>query len=133
MIPLHPYIKKLITDFDFDIVRKSANEVTFMGKVHLLEPKGCVNCDCQGKHLYGSMKGHAYTQEDLSEDPELLPDMLDGKYDVSCEFCDGNGYLMHFVNNEDNKYLRKQTSLVARSEQEWKDEIRHESLMLGER
>lgn len=49
----------------------------------------CPGCNGNGTELYGSMKGHAYTQAELSEDPDFIVDMLNGNYDVPCSRCKG--------------------------------------------
>lgn len=77
-----------------DYHRISANELKIGKVIHKLQPVECDHCSGEGKHLYGSMKGHAYTQEEMDEDPDFREDMMEGKYDVSCQECDGQGFVM---------------------------------------
>lgn len=46
----------------------------------------CERCNGTGRHLYGSMRGYAYTEQDRYEMGERdWEDMMSGRYDVECE------------------------------------------------
>lgn len=46
----------------------------------------CERCGGTGRHLYGSMRGYAYTEQDRYEMGERdWEDMMSGRYDVDCE------------------------------------------------
>jgi hypothetical protein len=49
----------------------------------------CERCRGEGKHVHDAYS--VWTDEDRYEDPECFEDMLDGKYDVTCEACHGSG------------------------------------------
>lgn len=52
----------------------------------------CPDCEGAGKTLTPSMRGHVYTQSDVEADPGLLDHFADiqaGRYDVTCNTCDG--------------------------------------------
>ena len=60
----------------------------------------CDNCEGHGTHLNESMRNHAYSQEDYSEDPEFFEDMRSGTYDQSCNACNGQGRIYKLSENE---------------------------------
>lgn len=46
----------------------------------------CERCNGTGRHLYGSMRGYCYTEQDRYEMGERdWEDMMSGRYDVECE------------------------------------------------
>jgi predicted methyltransferase len=133
MLNLSPNLKRFLDERKseeeleaFKYQRISGNELRIGKKIYLLTSSECNNCDGQGKHLYGSMKGYAYSQEDMAEDPDFFEDMLEGKYDITCKFCDGNGYFMILADNEDNQSFIEEIEADAIAEAEYRAEIRAE-------
>jgi len=74
------------------------------------------------------MREHAYTVEDMDEDPELFEDYMSGVYDKDCDECDGLRVSARMIekglNAEDSERLRE---YYAEAEREYYD--RRESEM----
>ena len=49
----------------------------------------CEECQGSGTELYGSLKGHAFTMDEMNEDPEFRENYFGGAYDVQCSRCKG--------------------------------------------
>lgn len=49
----------------------------------------CQCCSGSGTELYGSMKGYAYSADELNDDPDFAESIMQGNYDVPCESCKG--------------------------------------------
>lgn len=54
-----------------------------------LEYTVCSGCQGKGKHVHRAIDGHGLTREDFDEDPDFAEAYFSGRYDVTCEECDG--------------------------------------------
>lgn len=50
----------------------------------------CPACDGDGTELRGSLKGMAFSSEEMNEDPEFRESYFRGDYDTHCSTCNGN-------------------------------------------
>ncbi len=53
----------------------------------------CPKCDGSGKHVNPSIDGNGLSAEDFAEDPDFAEAYFSGRYDVSCETCNGNNVI----------------------------------------
>lgn len=70
-----------------DIDWGTEREVTFPSKKAV-----CPDCGGHGRVLNGNIRYHAYTQDDMDEDPEFAKEYMrggDGIYGVTCPTCGG--------------------------------------------
>lgn len=119
---------------------KQTVKFALLGEVRDLPGKWviCDTCSGDGRTLPVGMRGSVYTEEERAQmDPEFFADLANGKYDETCEACTGLGKLL--VVDEDkldgitwNLYRRYQAE-EWRFNREWKNEIRTQSLMMGEK
>lgn len=49
----------------------------------------CPQCEGTGKCLPDGLRGHAFTQEDFEQDPDLREQLASGFYEVTCGKCKG--------------------------------------------
>jgi hypothetical protein len=133
MLNLSPNLQHFLENEEeiLDFKRISANELEIDGKIHILTSYECDNCSGAGKHLYGSLKGHCFTDDDISKDPDFFDDMREGKYDVTCNSCEGNGFFMIFADNKDNKEFIEKIENDAIADAEYAAEVRAERRALG--
>jgi hypothetical protein len=104
MLKLHPSLEKFLNN-NYKYSRVLISAIEIKGILHLLVPSQCPCCDGMGKYLCESMRDHVFTQEDLQKDPNFHEDMIRGKYDVPCEVCMAEGYVMTLAHDEINKDL----------------------------
>lgn len=105
----------------------------------------CSRCEGYGTHLNPSIGSHAYTAEEFYEsfDEEGRDEYFrrGGIYDVTCEVCKGKNVVLlvdeeacksHSVLKPIFEAWEKQEIQRQRDEDEWRQEMRHEAMMLGE-
>jgi hypothetical protein len=49
----------------------------------------CSVCEGRGTHVNPAIDGHGLTAEDFEQDPDFEEAYFEGRYDVSCEECNG--------------------------------------------
>ncbi|MHA2063480.1 MAG: hypothetical protein ACXABY_03770 [Candidatus Thorarchaeota archaeon] len=49
----------------------------------------CDVCEGRGTHVHPGIDSHGISLEEFSEDPEFREDYFSGRYDVTCNECDG--------------------------------------------
>ena len=49
----------------------------------------CEECDGTGRVLCDGLRGHAFSSEELFEDPDFAEGYFGGDYDVKCDECHG--------------------------------------------
>ena len=49
----------------------------------------CGRCNGHGCHVNPAIDGHGLTAEDFRDDPDFEEGYFSGRYDVTCEVCDG--------------------------------------------
>lgn len=99
---------------------EDGNEVSFTlpGKYEV-----CPSCGGTGTELYGSMKGYAYSADELAEDPDFAHDMMNGHYDVPCAGCKGKRVVME----PDCSYLNaEQAAQLERHQKEEQERADYE-------
>jgi len=50
----------------------------------------CSGCEGHGKHVDPAVDGNGISQEQFDEDPDFEEAYFAGRYDVTCETCNGN-------------------------------------------
>lgn len=81
----------------------------------------CPSCSGEGTTIARSLKGIAFSEEDLAEDPEFAHNMANGAYNESCPECNGTGKILvpiayEQLNNEQKKamdWLEEQARISA--------------------
>lgn len=76
------------------------------------ERKLCPQCDGDGTMVNPAIDGNGLTAEDFAEDPDFRESYMRGDYDVKCDECDGNKFVLEplFEDLPENiraDYLRK--------------------------
>ena len=88
----------------------------------------CPRCRGKGSHLIDGMREHAYTVEEMDEDPQFFEDYMSGAYDKACDECHGRRVSARLIEKglgaEDSERLRE---YYAEAEREYYD--RRESEM----
>lgn len=51
----------------------------------------CDDCEGDGTVLRDGLRGVAFTQEEMNEDPDFAESYFSGAYDVPCQTCTGSG------------------------------------------
>jgi hypothetical protein len=49
----------------------------------------CPRCEGEGSHVNPAVDGNGLTAEDFAEDPDFEEGYFEGRYDVTCERCNG--------------------------------------------
>lgn len=119
MLPISKSLIHAMSEYGF--ARINATQIIYENQTYNLEPVQCSRCNGSGKHLYGSLEGHAFSSDELQEDPGFFEDMMQGIYDVSCENCEGYGYYLELCEINLDCLLWKHVK-----------EIENEMKMLGE-
>ncbi len=104
----------------------------------------CSRCEGHGTHLNPSIGNHAYTSEEFHDsfDDEEAEEYFKrgGRYDVTCEVCKGKNVVL-VVDEEACQSAQQKADLASfneseeasyQADREWQQEMRHESMMLGE-
>lgn len=50
----------------------------------------CETCNGKGKHVHAGIDSHGISADEFAEDPDFRDDYYSGRYDVSCDECNGN-------------------------------------------
>jgi len=74
----------------------------------------CGTCDGKGKHVNPSIDSQGLSREDFDDDPDFEEDYFAGKYDVTCNECNGkrvspvvNWAALERKSKEDKKYVEE--------------------------
>lgn len=54
----------------------------------------CHGCDGDGTELRGGLKGAAFSQEEMDEDPDFRESYFGGDFDVACSVCNGEKIIL---------------------------------------
>lgn len=130
MLPISKSLIRAMSEFGF--ARINATQIIYENQTYNLEPVQCSRCNGSGKHLYGSLEGHAFSSDELQEDQDFFEDMMQGIYDVSCENCEGYGYYLELCKINSDCLLWKHVKEIEKWNKEEKQEIKNEMKMLGE-
>ena len=49
----------------------------------------CNKCEGKGKHVNDAIDGHGISREEFDQDPDFEEAYFSGRYDVTCEECNG--------------------------------------------
>lgn len=115
---------EILEDYDVKIENYKFDDEDIQGSMQPWKIELCNVCYGIGSCLNSSMRNHAYSQEDYAEDPDFFHDMIQGKYDVTCRVCNGNGRYITITNVTDEleKILKEQQELKSEEEFERKME-----------
>lgn len=91
-------------------------EVTFPARYVV-----CHACEGSGKVLVEGLRGVAFTQEDFAEDPDFLPSMMAGAYDVMCPTCKGANVVLE---GDPERMTRDQKATFERWQEQEEDRER---------
>ena len=50
----------------------------------------CPVCDGKGTHVNPSIDSHGISPDEFAEDPDFAEEYFSGRYDVVCNYCNGN-------------------------------------------
>lgn len=103
----------------------------------------CFRCEGHGMHLNPSIGNHAYSAEEFyaefDEDDRREYFKRGGIYDVSCEVCKGQRVVpvvdetrLDAEQKRIHALWKEQEAERKRFDAEWRAEMRHEAMMLGE-
>lgn len=55
----------------------------------------CWRCEGKGTHVNPSIDGHGLTRDDFADDPDFAEAYFEGRYDITCQTCNGRNVLPH--------------------------------------
>lgn len=70
----------------------------------------CEECDGTGAVLRDGLRGHAFSSEELFEDPDFAEGYFRGDYDVQCDVCRGEKIV---VEPDEDRMTKRQKLLWA--------------------
>ena len=87
----------------------------------------CPRCRGKGSHLIDGIREHAYTVEEMDEDPQFFEDYMSGAYDKACDECHGRRVSARLIEKglgaEDSERLREH---YEKAEHEYYDRLESE-------
>jgi predicted methyltransferase len=91
----------------------------------------CGTCEGRGKAMTRSMREHAYTEEEMAEaGPEFLEDYMGGRYDTTCDECEGEKVVKEL---DEERAERDCPELLARYREFLDDEAEYARIAAAER
>ena len=65
----------------------------------------CPACDGRGSYVNPSIDSHGISYEEFDEDPDFANDYLSGRYNITCEECNGATVVPVCLDKEVNEWL----------------------------
>lgn len=91
----------------------------------------CDRCQGTGSHCNPAIDGNGLTREDFDADPDFEEGYFDGRYDVSCEDCNGERVVPEIATDE-SKFTAEQKAAVAAVHERWQADADDARTMRGE-
>ncbi len=91
----------------------------------------CSRCRGTGKHVNPSIDGHGIGREEFDEDPEFEEAYFAGRYDVTCESCEGERVVL--VEDDYETFSDEQKAVYDALRKQWADEAADAQLSRMER
>ncbi len=91
----------------------------------------CSECDGNGSHLCDSLRGQAFTPEEMYEDEDFAEGYFGGRYDVKCNVCMGRTTTLEI--NYDAQMTDEQKAAIKYEEERNQANYEDECTMRAER
>ncbi len=98
------------TSYDFESFKRWYEEEN--GRIEVRKIV-CPACDGNGRYVNPAIDSHGLSTQDFAEDPDFEEGYFTGRYDIVCEYCDGQNVVDEPVDEQVQKAWQDQKNEEA--------------------